>query len=107
MSVTIKLAPDVAQQLREAGDESGETGNVADRALAVKRVADELGMTLTPLHPNVDDPELSTYFLAEPTAPAPADSGTGATNDGEAAATLYALEGVEAAYPSPNAQPAS
>jgi len=58
MAITLQLQPDVANALHE---------NRADQPLAseLTGLASELGVTLRPMHPGVDDASLRTFFLVE------------------------------------------
>jgi hypothetical protein len=61
----------------------------------VVAAAAQLGVTLHPLHPGVDDPELSAWYVTSP------------SEDEEATASaLQALPGVDSAYPKPPDEPA-
>jgi hypothetical protein len=62
------------------------------RARAIRQVLDELGMTLKPLSPEVDDPVLATYFNA--TVPESQDAA-------KVVRRLVEVPGVSAAYVKP------
>jgi hypothetical protein len=69
---------------------SGDGGNVVASAAA-------LGIHLRPAHPGNQDPELSSWYLAETTD----------DNEEAIASTLRSLPGTEAAYSKPEEEPPS
>jgi hypothetical protein len=58
MRVSIKLNVDAAAELQGIAPES-------DATRALREKTDEVGVTLEPMHPGVDDDELRTYFYAD------------------------------------------
>lgn len=88
VEVIVQLAPAAAAKLRN--------GPPSDPDIApLQRVLEELGVTLRPQHPDVDDPELTRYFVGET---------SDWDDDGSrAVAALTALRDVTAAYAKPPA----
>jgi hypothetical protein len=78
----VQLAPDVA-----AGFSKGVAGTTP-----LHRVLEELGVTLEPLVPGIDDPHLARYFQA--TVPSAAEAA-------KVASRLTGVPGVTAAYMQP------
>ncbi len=69
---------------------SGDAGNVVASAAA-------LGIHLRPAHPGNQDPELSSWYIAETTG----------ADEEAVATTLRSLPGTEAAYAKPKDEPPS
>ena len=88
VEVVVQLEPAAAAKLRN--------GPSSDSDIApLRRVLEELGMTLRPQHPDVDDPELTRFFVGET---------RDWDDDGSrAVAALTALHVVTAAYAKPPA----
>lgn len=61
----------------------------------LRRVLAELGISLRPQHPDIDDPELARYFVGEV---------RGRDDGAHVAAALTALRAVTAAYAKPTAE---
>lgn len=62
MQLTVKVAPLVAAALRANTQSAGNPpAGIAD----VQQATQELGLELTPMHPDIDDPELSTWFTVQ------------------------------------------
>jgi hypothetical protein len=55
MNITLQIQPEVAGALRRRDRRSSE-------ATELLGAASELGMEITPIHPDTPDAELSTYF---------------------------------------------
>ncbi len=55
--VTVQVEAEAARALQQ-----GETSGTSER---LQEVARELGVTLTPMHPDIDDPELAAYYTVE------------------------------------------
>jgi hypothetical protein len=62
---------------------------VAGNVSLVVESAASLGLQLRPLHPGSDDPELTSWFVAE-------------TDDGKVVSALRRMAGVDAAYVKPD-----
>ena len=58
MQVTVQVPPDVARTLHERGPPTAKSE-------ALLRMIEELGLTLDPMHPDMDDPKLQSYFLID------------------------------------------
>ncbi len=58
MRVIVKMEPSAARALQH-----GQT--TAPGAASLRQLTDELGLSLEPLHPGVEDPDLGSYFSAE------------------------------------------
>ena len=83
--VTVLIRSDTAPSLHQRKAET-------DAARDVLRTADELGVSLEPMHAGVDDPALAGYFSVEVADPASAQ---------RVIERLGACEAVEAAYVKP------
>lgn len=90
MYVTVRVRPDVVAALR-------------DRRLArpdirdALRTIDELDLSLEPMHPGIDDPQLASYFQVDVPDQRTAD---------RVAAKLRTSPAIEAAYVKPREEPA-
>lgn len=62
MQLTVKLAPSVAEALR-SGTRAASTPlpDIAELQQTIR----ELGIELRPMYPEIDDPELSTWFTVQ------------------------------------------
>ncbi len=58
MQITVQVSADVARALNQQG-----TPNADSQALL--RTIETLGLTLKPMHPDTDDPNLQNYFTVE------------------------------------------
>lgn len=85
MRITIRVRPDAAKDLRYRQATTPAATEVFQRAA-------ELGMVLEPVHPNVSDPRLASYYTAEVPDRATAE---------RAIAYLQQCRAVEAAYIKP------
>ncbi|HEX8524061.1 MAG TPA: hypothetical protein VF669_17540 [Tepidisphaeraceae bacterium] len=88
MTVAVQLHPELAAALNGAGKHRG--------AVRVRAAAKRAGARLVAMHPNVNDPQLAKWFYAD--VPSSADAQ-------KLASELQQVEGVEAAYAKPDAEP--
>ena len=58
MQITVRVRPDVALTLHQRQSNT-------DASAQLLRTAEELGVTLEPLHPGARDPLLTPYFVVE------------------------------------------
>jgi hypothetical protein len=86
VEIVVQLREDVARGV-SAREPEGEADDV-------RRRADELGVSIEPMHPGESDPLLTPYFVVQ----APGDDAP------RIAEELSALPGVEAAYVKPAAE---
>lgn len=84
MQITLQLRPETALPLHR-GQETAESADLI-------QTASDLGFTLEPMHPGVEDPVLATYFIVDVADDSRAD---------QALERLRALRSVEAAYVKP------
>lgn len=85
MYVTIQVSANVARVLRQRAPPTVESQELSE-------TAEELGVVLEPLHPDVEDPRLALYFTVEVPDPATAQ---------EVIARLQHCQAIEAAYVKP------
>lgn len=85
MQVVIQVSADVARALHQLGPPTKESE-------ALRRTVETSGLTLKPIHPGTEDPNLQTYFIVEVQDPAAAQ---------ELVDRLQKLAGIEAAYIKP------
>jgi hypothetical protein len=90
--VVVRLRRDAAAAWRQAAPADGRSAGEDVRAVLAG-----FGARLEPLHPNVSDPELGSYFTSSGLPPAQAE---------QLAARLRQLGSVEAAYVQPTPSPA-
>jgi hypothetical protein len=96
MQVTVKLQPSVAAALRPGLQVPVVP---ASEVVTLQQAVDKLGIELRPMHPTINDPDLSTYFTAE--VP---DSDTERLQ--QVLHALWSFQGVEAAFVPAQAEPA-
>jgi hypothetical protein len=58
MNITLQIQPEIASALRRGDGRSRATTELLD-------AASELGIKITPIHPDTPDTELSTYFTTD------------------------------------------
>lgn len=58
MQVTVQVSADVARTLRQRGPPTTDSE-------ALWRMIKTFGLTLQPMHPDTDDPNLQSYFTVE------------------------------------------
>lgn len=85
MQVVIQVTADVARPLHQLGPPT-------EQSEALLRMAETFGLTLKPIHPGTDDPELQTYFMVDVHDPETAQ---------ELTDRLQQMPGIEAAYIKP------
>jgi transcriptional regulator with XRE-family HTH domain len=85
MQVIVQVSPEVAQVLRGESSPTPETQTLSE-------MAKDLGVSLEPLHPGVDDPLLARFFTFQLPDRAASE---------RAFERLLRLKGVEAAYAKP------
>lgn len=89
MELTVRLKPAAAAALAREGQPTSETEPLA-------RVLEDLGLSLEPMHPDVSDPDLASYFTARVPDLETAE---------RAAEALRQVDVVEGAYAKPAAEP--
>jgi hypothetical protein len=85
MQVMIKVKPEASAELQKAPDTTGASSTLL-------QAAQELGVTLEPVHPGETDPTLAPYFAIEVRDPMKAE---------EVRALFDSLDATEAAYLKP------
>jgi hypothetical protein len=85
MQITVHLRPDIARNLAERSPPTSETKEL-------RQILSGFGLTLTPLHPGTDDPELQTQFWIQVDDQATAD---------QVIEQLLSLKATQAAYLKP------
>ena len=85
MYVTVQVSPEVARVLNEQAPATTESQELL-------KITEELGVVLEPVHPDIDDPLLATFFRAEVPDSATAE---------QVIARLRQSNSVEAAYLKP------
>lgn len=90
MTMIVVLSQDVSRLLR---DDTLDPGPLAASVSSIEDALRDYGRVLTPLHPDTDDPKLSTYFTLDVRDQTTAD---------EIIARLRRLPAVEAAYWKPS-----
>ena len=85
MEITLQLKPDVARALANRGPRTKDLDELLNTAA-------DLHVSFMPLHPRVEDPQLTTYFTTEVADPA---------NVQEVISRLRQCRAVEAAYVKP------
>jgi len=58
MRVTVHVNQEAAVKLRKHQHNTPQTREIAE-------VADDLGVAIEPMHPDVDDPDLAQYFIVQ------------------------------------------
>lgn len=58
MQITVQLQADVARRLHQRGSPTAESQEL-------NQITDQLGVTLEPIHPGTEDPELTRHFTVE------------------------------------------
>ena len=89
VDVILRVQPEAARELHRGHPPTSQTAELL-------RVLQELGLTLHPIHPGIDDADLMRYFALQ--AP---DAARGE----EASRRLRQCSAIEAAYVKPPAEP--
>ena len=58
MQITVQLQADVARRLHQRGSPTAGSQEL-------NQITNQLGVTLEPIHPGTEDPELTRYFTVE------------------------------------------
>lgn len=85
MQITVHLRPDIARHLAERSPPTGESKEL-------RQTLSRFGLTLMPLHPGTDDPELKTQYWIQVPDETTAD---------QVIEQLLALKATQAAYLKP------
>jgi len=98
MQMIVKTRPEAAAAVRRkaGGERAAAIESLSGPPGALQQTLRTLGIQLQPLHPNIDDPQLSTYFTAE----------VDDTAAERVMAALNAEPAVEGAYPAAKPEPA-